>query len=190
MNAVLKPATTRRTRLKKSAALVPQNLIEANRAIAIIGAEQRAIDAAVLACETAIEKLKSELAKKIEPNLARRKEYFEGLFAFAEAHKASLTVEGKTVVLTAGKFLWRFTPPAVTVDNDAELVAKFKKRGKMKYVRVIEELNREAMLADRAKLAGTGISFSQREEFVVVPSGIETKTELKKSRTIRLDHKI
>jgi phage host-nuclease inhibitor protein Gam len=182
MNAI----ATRGTRLKKDAGAVPQNLTEANRAVALIGTKQRAIDAAVARAEAKVAKIKQELEQEIAGDLASRKEQFDGLFAYASANRATLTVEGKTVVLSAGKFLWRFTPPAVAVDDDAATIAKFKKRGKTKYIRVIEELNREAMLADRAKLALFGIRFSQKEEFVVVPDGFEAKTELKKSRTIAL----
>lgn len=185
MKAVQK--AMRPTRIKAPQVLSPQNLEEANRFIAVIGREQRAIDEAVLACEEKIEQLKEELAKEIAPYVQERKSFFEGLFAFATANKARLTVESKTVVLLAGKFLWRWTPPAVAVADDEEMIARLKSLGKGAYVRKIEELDREALLADRAKLKIPGLRFTQREEFVVVPDGIDAKSELKKTRTIDAD---
>lgn len=183
MNAVLKPI---RTRIKKPKAPVPQSLGDANLAIHSIGIEQRSIDAAVLECESAIATLKVELAKQIAPHLERRKLQFDGIFAFAHANRARLTVESKTVVLTAGKFLWRWTPPAVAVESDEEMIKKLKSLGLKKYVRKIEELDRERLLANRAKVRVPGLSFTRREEFVVVPSGIDS-TEIKKTKTIPAD---
>lgn len=183
MNAVLK-AVPARTRIKKAKIEVPQNLGEANRFIEAIGDEQRAIDAAVAICEKKIAKLKARLERVVAPHLGKRKLAFDGVFAFANANKAKLTIESKTVVLTAGKFLWRWTPPAVTVESDEEMIAKLKLLGKGKYVRKIEELDREALLADRAKLKVDGLRFTQREDFVVVPDNLTSETEIKKSRTI------
>lgn len=183
MNAVLKQSAVR-TRIKKAKIEVPQNLAEANRSIEVIGDEQRAIDAAVAVCEMQIAALKKKLVEHIAPHLANRKREFDGLFAYASANKAKLTIESKTVVLTAGKFLWRWTPPAVAVESDEEMIAKLKSLGKGKYVRKIEELDREALLADRSKLKIDGLRFTQREDFVVVPDNLASETEIKKSRTI------
>lgn len=183
MNAVT-PKSRTHTRIKQNAMVVPQNLTEANRAVKAIGVEQRAIDAAVRACEAEIAKLKEKLEAKIAPHLEKRKVHFDGLFAYASVHKAELTVESKTVVLTAGKFLWRYTPPAVLVEDDQKMIDKLKGLDLSDYVRTIEELDREALLRDRTTLKVAGLSFTQREEFVVVPDGIDAKVELKKARTI------
>jgi phage host-nuclease inhibitor protein Gam len=174
-------------RIKKSRTDAPESLTGADHYVRAIGIAQTKIDEAVAAYEAAVEKLKAELEQTTKPLEKTRNGFLSGLFAFAHAHKKALTIDSKTVLLPSGKFLWRFTPPAVDVENDESMIALLKKRGLTRYIRTVEQLDREALLADRKTLKVAGLRFTQREEFVVVPNDRTAGREIKKTRTIDAD---
>ena len=178
-------ATT--TRVKRSTTDTPQNLEQTDRFVGLLGNEQARLDALELEAEAEIRQIRENLRKESEPVRKRRNNLMTGIFTFASANKATLIfVEGKkTVELTNGTITWRWTPPAVSVENDEEMIANLKRRGLDEYVRVKEELDRQKLLADRKDLPRVaGLAFTQKEEFVVKP---HASTEVAKTRTITVD---
>lgn len=119
--------------------------------------------------EAKISALKDEAKKKVSELSKNRDTLTSALFAFAQARKAVLTFHSKTVVVASGLFGWRFTPPAVsTDDSDDVVIARLKRMGLKQFIRVKEELDREMLLAEKPSIRG--VSYTQREEFFVVPN--------------------
>lgn len=109
-----------------------------------------------------IDALKAEIAAK-----------HAAIQAWAEANRRALTGEGKskTVNLVTGTIQWRQRPPSVAVKGAEAVVAVLKRLGLGRFVRVKEEVNKEAVLAEPAAVAevpglvvNTGV-----EDFVVSP---------------------
>jgi phage host-nuclease inhibitor protein Gam len=70
----------------------------------------------------------------------------------------------------AGTFGWRWTTPYVDIAkgvSDEKIIATLKREGLTDYIRITEELDREAMLRDQPKVAG--VAYSQRDEFFAKP---------------------
>lgn len=161
---------------------VPQSREEAAEAVARIGALSREIARAETAMNDQIAAIKAAAEAKCAPIKTAVDEATEGLKIFAEANRASLTNQHKTktVDLGTGTVSWRSLPAkvkGVPTKKEAleELIKKIKSLGLKQFIRISEEVNKDAMLADRAK-AGTvpGIKIgSDGEEFEVVPFEVE-----------------
>jgi phage host-nuclease inhibitor protein Gam len=166
-----------------SAASVPQTKEEAAQAIAKIGEAQRA---------------RQVLESRMNEQIASIKEYYEelaqvhneviksrsaGLQMFCEANRLQLTQMGKVkfASFTTGEVKWRTTPPKVTVRAAEAVLEMFRRFGMERFIRVKEEVNKEAILAEAGAaetIAAAGIAgvvISQAEEFVIEP--FETKLE-------------
>ncbi|HEY4493255.1 MAG TPA: host-nuclease inhibitor Gam family protein [Candidatus Paceibacterota bacterium] len=175
--------STSSTRIKRTSVPTPRNLEEADAAVGSIGNHQSLIDRLEANAEARIKEIREELRRTTEGVRKDRNAFMTGLFAFAEANKAILTEDGrKTVTLTNGTISWRWTPPAVSIEDDKEFLKLLHRRGLDHYIRTKEEVDREALLSERPRI--TGLSFTQKEEFVVKPAGA---TEVAKTRTISLD---
>jgi phage host-nuclease inhibitor protein Gam len=173
------------TRIKKSNTNIPQNLEQADRAVGQIGTHQAVIDQLEARAAEEIAAIRERLRKESEASRKARNTLMTSVFAFASANKALLTRDSKTIVLTNGSISWRWTPPAVSVEDDEAMIATLRRRGLGEFVRVKEELDRASLLASREELPRiAGLSFTQREEFVVKPSG---SSEVAKTRTITLE---
>ena len=157
-------------RVKKSDTEVPKSLAEANAYVEDVGLAQEALDRLDCAMALAIEAIRAKAKAAKEPLLKERASLVQSIFVYATANRARLTEEGKTVNLLAGKFLWRFTPPATMVANEQALIETLQARGLGEFVRTHESLDRQSLLACRETLEPVpGLSFASREEFVVVP---------------------
>ena len=133
-------ATTKR--IKKSATNVPQTLEQTDRWVGLLGNEQAMLDALDLEAEAKVRQIRENLRKQSEPVRKRRNNLMTGIFTYASANKARLVDDDhKTVELTNGALSWRWTPPAVSVEDDEEIIANLKRRGLDCYVRVKEELD-------------------------------------------------
>ena len=74
-------------------------------------------------------------------------------------------------------FGWRLTPPRVETDlTDEEAITLLKETDNEAYIRIIEEIDRQALLAERPVIEG--IDYVQDDEFFVIP-----KLEGKKKKT-------
>lgn len=156
------------TRIKKSETLVPNSMRQADALLSKLGQTQDAINEIEKELANKIAELKASTTKKLEPLTVGRSNQINALFAFANPLKAVLSRETKSIVLGSGAFGWRWTPPRVEmIESDEETIALLKNTGNDAFVRIIEEVDRQALLAERPLIEG--ISYVQNEEFFVVP---------------------
>ena len=164
--------------IKRLVTSVPKNLLEAADFLSSIGREKRKIERIQSVLNEKIEELKTKAIAEVKSHEEEISQLVEGLFAFAESNRDKLTDGGKrkTVELPTGLFGWRMTPPAISIRNIKSVLAKLKELKLNHFIRVKEEVNKEAMLKD-PELAETikGVSIIQREEFVVKPTEIQVE---------------
>jgi len=167
---------TRKMSVKRAAMAVPKDLAEAAEFLAEIGREHRRINENRNRFNEQVEKLKAVMMESVAERNSRIDQLVEGLAAFAETHRQELTDGGKrkTVELPTGTFGWRLTPPAVSLRNVKQILESIKHLGLTQFIRVKEEIDKEAMLAECETASKIkGVSIGQREEFVVKPSDLE-----------------
>ena len=155
---------------------VPQTRDEVSADIAEIGRlirERARIEAAM---GDAIAKVREGFEAEAQPLGARMTALHSGVQTWCEAHRAELTAGGKTktAVFTTGEVRWRMTPPSVALRGIEAVMAALRERGLLRFIREKQEVNKEAILAEPAAVAGIpGILVRQEEEFVVVPHEAE-----------------
>lgn len=98
---------------------------------------------------------------------------------FCETRRLELTNGGKqkTAYFTTGEVQWRAKPPKVGISSMAKVIENIKNLGLFQFLRVKEEVNKEALLADpnNAKaIAGVSIRENE-EEFVIKPNDEEVR---------------
>lgn len=158
------------SRIKKALTYVPSSVSEAVSFLISIGQKQGAINRIKRETKQKVETITGEAKQSIEQLTKERDTFFTALFAFASPRKAELTKVTRSQKTTAGTFGWRFTTPYVDIaegKTDQDVIATLKKAGLTKYIRIIEEIDREALLRDRPEVKG--ISYSQRDEFFAKP---------------------
>lgn len=165
---------------------VPQSREEAAATVARIGAMSREIARVEAAMNDDIAAIKEVAETKCLPLKEEATAATEGLKMWAEANRATLTGDHKTktVDLGTGTISWRTAPPKVTgvpraKEAVAELIKKIRALGLPQFVRSIDEVNREAMLADpetAKKVPGIRIG-SAGEEFTVEPFEVAISTD-------------
>lgn len=168
------PARKPRAKAAAPAITVPQDAGQADDAIRVIGACQRQLLMTETEYQERAAELKARYAEQAKPfhdEIAMRT---EGLRMWAEANRASLTQGGrkKTVPFASGEISWRARPPAVRIAGAAAVIERIKALKLLQFLRVTEEPNREAMLADPAAArAIEGVSIaSAGEVFEVKPA--------------------
>ncbi len=153
---------------------VPQTREEAADAVRRIGELGRDLVRREADMNDALARIKQQCEEAAQPARDEHDALMEGLKVWAEANRAALTNDHKVkfALLGTGKILWRFRPAKVSAPKDQSVVvAALKRLGLARFVRVKEEVNREAMLAE-ADVARTvpGIRIgSEGEDFVVEP---------------------
>jgi phage host-nuclease inhibitor protein Gam len=165
------------TRIKKSKTVVPRTITEADAVLGQLGNTQDQINLIEKELKEKVAELKAAAAKQLQPLVVDRDAKINSLFAFANPRKAKLTVKARSVTLSSGVFGWRLTPPRVETDlTDEETIALLKETDNEAYIRIIEEVDRQALLAERPVI--DGIDYAQDDEFFVIP-----KLEGKKKKT-------
>lgn len=96
-----------------------------------------------------------------------------GVQAYCEAHRNELTNNGKVkfTSFSTGTVSWRTRPPSVTLRRTEAIIETCKSLGFEKFIRVKEEINKDAMLAEPEKamtIAGVTIK-SAGEDFIIEP---------------------
>jgi phage host-nuclease inhibitor protein Gam len=160
---------------------VPQTRDEASEAIAEIGRIEREVQRIDADLKDRLAEVKAEFEALAQPLKERREALKEGLLVFCEGRRDELTQGGrtKTVVFAAGKVSWKLRPPSVGPIRDAEgVLAALRAAGLTRFIRVKEEVNKEAILDDPGSVAGIpGLKVgSGGEDFTVepfAPEGIE-----------------
>jgi phage host-nuclease inhibitor protein Gam len=160
---------------------VPQNREEATAALRRIGDLNREVARIDLALSDAAAALKEKAESDAAPLQAEAKALIDGLKQWAEANRDALTGgKVKYADLGTGKISWRLRPAKVSLRGKVEeIVERLKSLGLQRFIRVSEEVNREAMLADRdAARAVQGVTIaSEGEDFIVEPFEAEVSKE-------------
>lgn len=92
------------------------------------------------------------------------------------ANRSKILEKGlKTANLITGEVSWRFNPPSVSLRKIEDVLASLKEKGLTQFIRVKEEVNKEAILADPLAVkdvAGVTIKSGQ-EYFEIKPFEVE-----------------
>lgn len=162
------------TRIKREAAAhpVPQTRDQVITLIARIGQHQRDRDRLEAAMNDELSAVRERWEAQAKPHALAIGELTKGIQLYCEAHRDELTRGGKTKTHTfaSGEVKWRMRPPSVVVRGAEAVIEALKKARLGRFVRVKEEVNKDAVLADPEAVAAiNGISLRQKEDFVVQP---------------------
>jgi phage host-nuclease inhibitor protein Gam len=163
-----------KTKTRASNLPIPQDDSEARSAIREIGDLQREIARAEHNLNDEIAALQERYGALVEPMRDQIEAKTEGLKMFCEVHRERLTRGGKVKFFrfTTGEISWRNRPAKVSLRKVDDVIAAIK-RLKLdgKFLRVKEEVNKDAMLEARDLAATiTGVTIgSDGEDFIVAP---------------------
>ena len=158
--------------------VVPQSREEAASALARLGVISRKLTRAKADLNDRVTKLKEAAETAAIPLEEEVGRLTEGLKIWSEANRTALTGgdRTKTVNLGTGEVKWRISPPRVTLRGSVEtIIDACRTIGLGRFVRVKEEVNREAMLAEpdvARTIPGVSIG-TEGEIFVVEPFEVE-----------------
>jgi len=162
--------------------VVPQSREEAEYWIRQIGEHRREVVRIETAMNDKIAGIKAEHEETARPYREDIEALLTGLQAWAIAHRDDLTSGGKrqSAELATGVISWRALPPRVTIRKVESVIDALKKLGLKRFLRIREEVNKEAMLdePDAARLVPGVTIGSAGENFNVEP--FETELEAAK----------
>jgi phage host-nuclease inhibitor protein Gam len=173
-------------RTKKVSLDLPQSIEEVDSLVAHIGELQREVSAKQSAMNKQIEALKGHYGPQVDLLVQAINQDLEAIEAYAAVNRNHLTGDGKTktIKLRSGTISWRNTPKSVTIRGVQQVIDRLKALGLTQYIRVKEEVDKNAILANPDKaLAIEGVKLTQREEFVVVPSNSQAEV-IKKGKVV------
>ncbi|TAM72336.1 host-nuclease inhibitor protein Gam [bacterium] len=163
-----------KTRIKTNAVQhpVPQTREEAVAAIAAIGTNQRERDRIQAAMNDELAAVRERYEAEAKPFADEIGALTKGVHLYCEAHRHELTRDGKVKSHTfaSGEVKWRLRPPSVVLRGGDAVLDALKSLKLDRFIRVKEEVNKEAILAEPEAAAGVrGITIRQTEDFVVQP---------------------
>lgn len=151
---------------------VPQTRDETIEYIAEIGRLQRQRERLQASMNDEISAIKQKYEEQALPLGQDIKQLSEGVQIWCEANRIDLTDNGKVkfAQLASGKVNWRTRPPKVTLRKKDQIIEACHNLGLTRFLRTTEDINKEAMLAER-EVAETlqGVSITQGEDFVITP---------------------
>ena len=157
------------TRIKKTNTIVPDSIAQADELLRELSSLQDSINDIEARLRREVAELKAKAKRDLEVLEGKRGVAINALFAFAHPRKAELTKKQRTVILTAGVFGWRMTPPRVELEYSIEdTIVVLKQTNNREFIRIKEEIDREALLEEKPVI--DGISYAQNDEFFVVPN--------------------
>lgn len=159
---------------------VPQSREEAAKYVHDIGAAQRRIARIEADMNDAIASAKKQAEYLAAPLRDQVETLTNGLRIWADANRDALTDSNKRKYadLGTGKVEWRLSPPKVTIRGLEQVIERIKAlKLADKFLRVKEEINKEAMLADPEAATGiVGVSIGTAgESFSVEPFEAEVQ---------------
>lgn len=175
-------------RIKKAFTNIPATLSEVASFITAIAEKQRAINTKKREAKKKVDAINATLADEVKVLKTERDTFFNALFAFAQPRKEEFTEVARSIKLETGTFGWRWTPPAVVVDEDMtdmDVIKVLEKKGQQKYIRIVKELDREALLRDRPEVKF--VSYEQREEFFAKPKLLKAEGTAEELTTEAID---
>jgi len=162
----------------KAMARVPQSREDVVAAVGRIGTLRREVTSRKSAANEQMRVIGEKVEEALAPLVAELAEHEQGVQAYCEAHRLTLTAEGRVKFhdFGTGRISWRLRPPKVGIRGVEAVIEGCKRLGLTRFLRVKEELNKDAMLADADNarmIAGVSIS-SEGEDFVVEPVELDT----------------
>jgi phage host-nuclease inhibitor protein Gam len=172
---------SRTTRVATPTIAAPQTAAECDALILRLGVAQRRRQAIETEMNEHLAKVRESYERDARTWADENTVWAERTQAYCEAHRAELTADGKrkTYRFGSGEVQWRMRPPSVSVRAVEAVIDALKKLGLGRFVRVREEIDKEAVLrepevAEQVK----GLGISQREDFVVKPWDTELEQVL------------
>lgn len=166
--------TAKKTRIKSAAqAYAPQTQQDCAADIHKLGDLQREHTRTQAAMNDEI----AAITKRFQPELDAQRERItvlqQGIQTWCEANRDALTGGGKvkTANLVTGEVSWRQRPPSVRITGADTVIETLKRLGLLGFVRMKEEVNKEAILNEPDQVRGVaGITVvSGVEDFVITP---------------------
>ncbi|HMW56399.1 host-nuclease inhibitor Gam family protein [Accumulibacter sp.] len=167
-----RPEGRRNRRKAEAAEGVPQTRDAAAEAIAQIGLAERQLARIEANMNDALAVVKEAHESEAEPLRKAIRQLSGAVQMWAEAHRDDLTQQGrtKTVSLSTGDIAWRTRPPSVRVTGADAVINVLRRLGLGRFVRVREEVNKEAILNEPGALSAVpGIAICQGEDFIITP---------------------
>ena len=164
------------TRIKSTSTVQAcQSKADAMRDIKAIGDLQRELGRIEADINDQIADLTKKAAPRIEQLRERLTELQAGVQTWCEANRVEICGKGKSANLVTGEVSWRQRPPSVSISKAEEVIGRLRGLGLLRFIRSKEEVNKEAILAEPAEVAGikgikvvTGV-----EDFVITPFEVE-----------------
>lgn len=158
----------------KAISRVPQSREDAVFAIGRIGTLRRLIAQHKATAAEAIRLAGEKLEQDTAELMTELAEHERGVQTWCEANRNALTNEGKVKFhdFGTGQIKWRSLPASVSIRGVETVIEACKSLGLKAFLRVKEEINKEAMLADPDKartIAGVTIK-SAGEDFLIEPT--------------------
>lgn len=162
---------------KKAAAVyVCQTKVEVQQAIKLLGDTQRELLRLETTMNDEIANIAAHHKEQVDALKTRIDALMNGIQFWCEANRTALCAEGgKTANFITGEVSWRQRPPSVTVRAADKVIETLEKLGLGRFVRQKKEVNKEAVLADPASVAGiAGLTVVKGvEDFAVVPFEVD-----------------
>lgn len=166
------------TRIKAPSTIqAPQSKADVANDIKAIGDLQRQLGRIEATVNDQIAEITAKAAPQIDAMRERLQALQAGVQTWCEAHRVEICGKGKSANLVTGEVNWRQRPPRVSVSKEEEVIQRLRGLGLLRFIREKEEINKEAILAEPAEVAGikgikvvTGV-----EDFVITPFEVEVE---------------
>lgn len=154
-----------------------QNLADVDKALKELCALEAEIERIDAEGEKLIAAIKAKTAETGKPLRERVKEVSATIKAFCDYHKNEYFKDKKSLDLSFGTIGYRLTPPSISISK--QTLALMKQLGLVGYIRVKEEVDKEALLAlDDDTLAQIEAVKKQKNEFFVQPKREQVNKDL------------
>lgn len=161
--------------------LAAQNEQDAADLIKELGEHRREVQRIEHTMNDKIAELKATHEEQAAPLKSQIVEIIAAVQTWAEANRADLTKDGKvkTVKLATGEFNWRIRPAKVSLRGKDKIIQTLKNLGLNRFIRVSEDINKEALLQEKAAASAIqGINIqSAGEDFAISPYELQIEAE-------------
>lgn len=152
---------------------VPQSKEDCDEMIRTLGEVRREIGRTEADMNDKLAEVKENFEKRAEPLREKAEELLSGIETWCAANRDALTRDGKVkfAKMKNGEIRWRARPRKVSLRAKDAVLQRLKDLGLTRFIRVKEEVNKEAILEDPAAVTSIkGIAIgSEGEDFVVEP---------------------
>lgn len=166
-----------------------QDGFEAQEGIAEIGEAISEIEKIEADCDNRIAAITAAAEVKIATHMARLEKIGLGLKHFADKNRERLTGgERKSVEYPTGVIGWRQSPPSVRLTNEEKAIAAAEDLGFLEFIRVKEEFNKQAALADPDKARKIKyVKIKKGEEVFFVKPSVTTTEAVAEAKSVKLE---